>query len=108
MDMIAIPGKRLLFMIASIPLSVCSSICRVFPACPPWAERLSSKVPRPKEDKMGQAPKILEELRLSRAERREHERPWYTAAGALEPEEDPSADPQDRPGRVPEPQQKFD
>jgi hypothetical protein len=57
---------------------------------------------------MGQAPKILEELRLSRAERREHERPWYTAAGALEPEEDPSADPQDRPGRVPEPQQKFD
>lgn len=51
---------------------------------------------------MGAAPKILEELRLTREQARENEREWFldTATGELKPEEDPGEDLRSRPRPV--------
>ena len=59
---------------------------------------------------MGKAPRILDELRLTREELQEHERQWEldTATGELKPEEVPSEDPQTRPQPVRVARQTFD
>jgi len=46
---------------------------------------------RSEEDAMGDAPKIIEELRQTREQMRENERQWFldTATGELKPEADP-------------------
>jgi hypothetical protein len=59
---------------------------------------------------MGDAPKIIEELRQTRDQLRENERQWSldTATGELKPEEDPREDPQVRPQPVRVARQTFD
>lgn len=51
---------------------------------------------------MGDAPKIIEELRRTREQIQEDERQWHldTAAGELTPDEDPTEDPRLRPQPV--------
>ena len=59
---------------------------------------------------MGNAPRILEDLRLTREQRRDDERQWFldTATGELRPEEDPTEDPQARPQPVHVARETFD
>jgi hypothetical protein len=59
---------------------------------------------------MGEAPKIIEELRRTREQIRESERDWFLdpATGELKPEEDPTEDPQVRPKPVRVARQTFD
>ena len=59
---------------------------------------------------MGDAPKIIEELRQTREQLRDSERQWYldTTTGELKPEEDPREDPQIRPKPVRVARRTFD
>ncbi len=59
---------------------------------------------------MGEAPKIIEELKLTRAQLRENERQWSLdpTTGQLEPEDDPSEDPQVQPEPIRIARQTFD
>ena len=59
---------------------------------------------------MGDAPKIIEALRMTREEQREIERQWHldSVSGEIMPEADPAEDPQARPQPIPAPLQKFD
>lgn len=59
---------------------------------------------------MGDAPKIIEELRQTRDQLRENERQWFldTATGELTPEPDPIEIPQVRPQPVQAARYTFD
>jgi hypothetical protein len=59
---------------------------------------------------MGDAPKIIEGLRLTREQLRETERQRYLdpATGELKAEADPAEDPQARPAPMPVARQTFD
>ena len=59
---------------------------------------------------MGDAPKIIEALRMTREEQREIERQWHldSVSGEIMPEADPAEDPQVRPQPHRAPLQTFD
>ncbi len=59
---------------------------------------------------MGNAPKILEELRQTRDQLRESERQWFldTTTGELKPEVEPGEDPETRPQPIRVARQTFD
>lgn len=59
---------------------------------------------------MGNAPKIIEALRMTREQQREVERQWYLdpVSGEIKPEVDPAEDPQVRPKPIRAPRQTFD
>lgn len=59
---------------------------------------------------MGDAPKIIEALRLSREQKREIDRQWHLDAttGEMVPEVDPAEDPMVRPQPIRIPLQTFD
>jgi hypothetical protein len=59
---------------------------------------------------MGDAPKIIEEIRRTREQVREEERQWALdpTKGELQAEEDPTEDPRLRPQPVQVAQQTFD
>ena len=59
---------------------------------------------------MGDAPRIIEALRLTREQKRDIERQWSLdpATGEIKPEVDPVEDPQVRPQPIRVPRQTFD
>jgi len=59
---------------------------------------------------MGNAPKIIEALKQTRAQKRELDRQWFLdpATGELKPEADPAEDQQNRPQPVRVARQTFD
>lgn len=57
---------------------------------------------------MGQAPKIVEAIRQTQAERQAEERTWTLAEGQLVPEADITEDPRLAPLPVQVPRQTFD
>lgn len=59
---------------------------------------------------MGDAPKIIEALRMTREQQRDFERQWYLdpGLGEIQPEADPVEEPRARPEPIRAPRQTFD